>query len=296
MSETPAPATLSWRIGDVVVTRVVEGERSFPATDLFPAATAEGLERNAAWLRPHYVDDEGRLCMSVHALCVESRGRKIVVDTCIGNDRRIPAFPVLGENTPFLERMAEVGFGRDAVDTVVCTHLHFDHVGWHTMLVDGRWVPTFPRARYVICRDEWAHWSAAERAPHRSVMLDDTVRPIVDAGLADLVPGDHRITDEVTLELTPGHTPGHVAVRIESAGAQALITGDLAHHPVQWAETSWSSVVDTDPAQSVVTRRALLERYANTSTIIIGTHYPPPVAGLLVTDAQGSRLLPLGTD
>ena len=279
---------LQWKVGDVTITRVVESVSPVPPIGLLPTSTPEGIERNLSWMRPHFVDEDGNLVLSIHALCVESQGRKIVVDTCVGNDRVIPGYEFLTLSTPFLEELAAAGFAREEVDTVVCTHLHFDHVGWNTMLVDGEWVPTFPNARYVICREEWEHWSTDEMDNY-ALTLDDAVRPIVDAGLADLVPPDHKVTDDIRLEFTPGHTPGHVAVRIESNGEQALITGDLAHHPVQFAEPSWAAAPDTDTAQSEATRRRLLAEHANTSTLVIGTHFAPPCAGYLVTDGDAFR-------
>jgi glyoxylase-like metal-dependent hydrolase (beta-lactamase superfamily II) len=282
---------LQWKIGDVTVTRVVESVAPVPPNGLLPAATDDVIAQHLDWLRPDFVDDDGNLILSIHALCVESKGQKIIVDTCIGNDRVIPGYEMLSVKTPFLDWLADAGFARETVDTVICTHLHFDHVGWNTMLVDGEWVPTFPNARYVLCRDEWEHWSA-ESVPGAALTLNEAVRPVVDAGLADLVPSDHKVTDSIRLELTPGHTPAHVAVHIESNGEHALITGDLAHHPVQWAEPSWYAQPDTDRAQSEATRRRLLDEYANTDTLVIGTHFTTPCAGYLVRDDRGVRFAP----
>jgi glyoxylase-like metal-dependent hydrolase (beta-lactamase superfamily II) len=279
---------LQWQIGDVSITRVVEMLSPVPPAGLLPGATPEGIARNLSWLRPHFVDDDGNLVLSIHAFCVESQGRKIVIDTCIGNDRVIPEFDGLTLDTPFLDDLAAAGFAREDVDTVVCTHLHFDHVGWNTMLVDGKWVPTFPNARYVICRSEWQHWST-EGGTGYAATLDDAVRPVVEAGLADFVAPDHRVTDDIRLELTPGHTPGHVAVHIESGGRHALVTGDLAHHPIQWAEPTWAAAPDTDAEQSTATRRRLLAEYADTDVLVIGTHFAPPCAGHLVSDGDGYR-------
>jgi glyoxylase-like metal-dependent hydrolase (beta-lactamase superfamily II) len=226
--------------------------------------------------------------LSIHAFGLTAGDRRIIVDTCIGNDRRIPGMEALNQQTPFLGDLAAAGFPREEVDTVICTHLHFDHVGWNTMLVDGEWVPTFPNARYLLCRDEWAHWST-EGGSGYAITLEDAVRPVVDAGLADFVAPDHRVTDEIRLELTPGHTPGHVAVHLESGGEHALITGDLAHHPVQWGEPQWFADPDTDRAQSEATRRRLLEEHAGTDLLVIGTHFAPPCAGRLVADGNGYR-------
>jgi glyoxylase-like metal-dependent hydrolase (beta-lactamase superfamily II) len=279
---------LQWHVGDVTITRVVEMLAPVPPEGLLPGATAEGIERNLSWLKPNFVDDDGNLVLSIHALCVESQGRKIVVDTCVGNDRVIPEFDGLTLDTPFLDDLAAAGFAREDVDTVVCTHLHFDHVGWNTMLVDGKWVPTFPNARYVICRGEWEHWSTVGGTGYAAT-LNDAVRPVVDAGLVDFVEPNHQVTAEIRLEPTPGHTPGHVGVHIESGGRHAFITGDLAHHPVQWAQPTWAAAPDTDPAQSTATRQRLLAEFADTDVLVIGTHFAPPCSGHLVSDGDGYR-------
>jgi glyoxylase-like metal-dependent hydrolase (beta-lactamase superfamily II) len=216
---------LQWKIGDVVVTRVVESVTNIPPAALLPSSSDATIEAHASWLRPHFVDDDGNFILSIHAFGITTGERKIIVDTCIGNDRRIPGMEALNLQTPFLSDLAEAGFPREEVDTVICTHLHFDHVGWNTMLVDGEWVPTFPNARYLLCRTEWEHWRE-EGGSGYTATIDDAVRPVIDAGLADLVPSDHEVTGEIRLEATPGHTPGHVAVHVESGGQHALITGD----------------------------------------------------------------------
>jgi glyoxylase-like metal-dependent hydrolase (beta-lactamase superfamily II) len=288
-----ADENLQWQIGDVTITRVVESVAHIPASGLLPSASDDVMATHSSWLRPHFVDDDGNLVLSIHAFGITAGDRKIIVDTCIGNDRQIPGMEALNLQTPFLTDLADAGFAREEVDTVICTHLHFDHVGWNTMLVDGEWVPTFPNARYVLCRDEWAHWEAAFPEPGSAsgyaATIDDAVRPVVDAGLADLVPSDHRVTEEIRLEATPGHTPGHVAVHVESGGQHALITGDLAHHPVQFAEPDWFADPDTDREQSSATRRRLLAEHGDTDVLVIGTHFAPPCSGRLVSDGKSWR-------
>jgi glyoxylase-like metal-dependent hydrolase (beta-lactamase superfamily II) len=279
-------SNLSWKVGAVPITRVAETCTAVLPTDLFAKATPEALERYSAWLRPGFMDEKGSFLISIHTLVVESQGRRILVDTCVG-DHAIPGFERFA-NLAFLHDLAAAGFPRNSIDVVLCTHLHFDHVGWNTMRVGGGRVPTFPNARYLFARAEWDHWSAQEK-PIYAPTLDDAVRPVIDAGLADLVETDHRITDEVWLEPTPGHTPGHVSVRIASQGEQALITGDMTHHPVQWAEPDWGIEADSDSAQAVRTRRRLIAEHADRGTLVIGTHYAPPTAGRIVTAVGGVR-------
>jgi glyoxylase-like metal-dependent hydrolase (beta-lactamase superfamily II) len=286
------PENLRWQIGGVAITRIEESTSPISPSMLLPSASDEVIASHASWLRPHFVDDEGLLVLSIHAFGITAGERKIIVDTCIGNDRQIPGMEALNLQTPFLTDLADAGFPREEVDTVICTHLHFDHVGWNTMLVDGEWVPTFPNARYLLCRDEWEHWER-EGASGYAVTIDDAVRPVLDAGLADLVRSDHRVTDEIRLEATPGHTPGHVAVHVESGGEHALITGDLAHHPVQFAEPDWYADPDTDPAQSAAPRRRILAEHADTDVLVIGTHFAPPCAGHVLRTGAGHRFSPI---
>ena len=275
---------LAWAIGDVRVTRVVEHEIPLALTGLLPEATPAALARHRRWLAPWFLNDDGTVTLSIHGLVVESAGRRILVDSCVGG-RKLPGFEALGDGRPFLDELAAAGFPPDSFDVVLCTHLHFDHVGWNTRREGGRFVPSFPNARYLFARAEWEHWSRAPVDAY-SVSLEEAVRPVIEAGQADLVEMDHVLTPEVRLEPSPGHTPGHVCVRIESRGARALVTGDMTHHPVQWAETGWKMVADTDPEQAVATRRRLLAEDAD-RTLVIGTHYAPPCAGHVVRGPDG---------
>jgi glyoxylase-like metal-dependent hydrolase (beta-lactamase superfamily II) len=277
------------------VTKIVELEVTGGSRFLLPQATRQAIQP-IAWLQPDFADAAGRLKMSIHALVVDTPRRRIVVDTCLGNDkeqRRIPGWNRL--QTGFLADLAAAGYPRETIDTVVCTHLHVDHVGWNTMLADGpdgikTWVPTFSNARYLMGRVEYEHWTRqAERDDMRPV-LDDSVAPIVDAGLADLVETDYRICDEVRLVPTPGHTPGHVSVEITSAGETALITGDFMHHPCQIGRPEWSSTADSDPDEARRTREQLLTRLSGTPILVIGTHFAGRTAGHVVPDGNTYRL------
>jgi len=281
---------MQWRIGEVTVTKIVELEVTGGSRFILPQAAYEDV-LPIAWLQPDFADERGRLKMSIHALVLETPSRRIIVDTCLGNDkenRRIPTWNKL--QTSFLADLAAADYARETIDTVVCTHLHVDHVGWNTMLVDGGRVPTFPKARYLMGRAEYAHWTnQLERADMTAVLVDSVI-PVWDAGLVDLVETDHRICYEISLVPTPGHTPGHVSVRIASCGEEALITGDFMHHPCQIARPEWSSTADSDPLLARRTREQMLTSLADTPTLVIGTHFAGRTAGHVVRDGAAFRL------
>lgn len=286
---------MKWRIGRVTVTKIVELEVTGGSRFLLPQATYDEI-LPIGWLRPDFADERGRLRMSIHALVVETPERRILVDTCLGNDkenRRIPAWNNL--HGPFLADLADAGFARESIDTVLCTHLHVDHVGWNTMLAGGpggekRWVPTFPRARYLMGRIEFEHWRRERGRDDMSAVFADSVAPIHEAGLALLVETDHRVCDEVSLTPTIGHTPGHVSVRIRSEGEEALITGDFMHHPCQIARPDWSTTADSDPGEARRTRERMLEELCGRPVLVIGTHFAGATAGHIVRDGETYRL------
>ena len=271
-----------WKIGNVTVNRVVETEALWDATRLLPDGKPETLAKEADWLQPTFCSPDGKLKLSVHALVLQSQGKKIIVDTCIGNDKVRSSFPEWTHlKLPFLERLAEIGCPRESIDRVVCTHLHVDHVGWNTMLDKGKWVPTFPNARYVVGGTEWDFHSRQEE-PLFKEPVEDSIRPIMAEGLSDLVDESYKVTDEIWLESTPGHTPGHFSIRISSAGENAVITGDMMHHPVQCKFPEWDDAFDADGPLAKKTRRAFCERYADTDTLVFGTHFASPSAGKIV--------------
>ena len=277
---------LKWQIGSVQITQIVELTTASLGPYLLPQATPEVLRREE-WLSP-VCDPEGKLVLSVHTLVVESQGECLLVDTCIGNDKQ-RSYPRWNKmQTDFLDRLGQAGFAPERIDTVMCTHLHVDHVGWNTRLVDDRWVPTFANARYLFAEDEWNYWR--DEPQEYGPVVEDSVLPIVDAGLADLVTPTHQVTDEVWLEPTPGHTPGHVSVHIASNGEEAVITGDMIHHPCQISHPGWSSSADWNQQMSAETRGHFLDRYADRPVLVIGTHFAAPTAGHVVRDGETFRL------
>ena len=281
---------MKWPIGEVTVTKIVELEVTGGSRFILPQATPEAI-LPIGWLRPDFADERGRLKMSIHALVVETRNRRIIVDTCLGNDkenRRIPTWNNL--QTSFLTDLATAGYARETIDTVICTHLHVDHVGWNTMLDRGSWAPTFPNARYLMGRVEFDHWTSQNEREDVEAVLADSVTPVWDAGLVDLVETDHRICDEISLVPTLGHTPGHVSVRITSQGEEALITGDFMHHPCQIARPDWSSTADSDPSEARRTREHMLTGLSAAPILVIGTHFAGRTAGQVVRDGGAFRL------
>jgi glyoxylase-like metal-dependent hydrolase (beta-lactamase superfamily II) len=279
---------LTWQIGDVKITRIQEAEESGMSWVL-DEAIPENL-RPIEWLAPHFIDAAGEARWSIHAFVVEVGSRKIVVDTCVGNDKNLPVAFWNKLSTSFMADFERAGFRREEIDTVLCTHLHVDHVGWNTMLVDGAWIPTFPNARYLVARDEWNHWRGEDDEFTR-VVFAESVDPIEKAGLIDVVDQDARVCDEIRLEPTPGHTPGHVSIHIESKGEKAVITGDQTHHPCQLARPEWGSKADSDFEQAVETRRVFYARHEAAATLVIGTHFATPTAGRIERDGEVYKLV-----
>jgi glyoxylase-like metal-dependent hydrolase (beta-lactamase superfamily II) len=279
----------SWKIGAVTITRFVENEAGAIMRFILPQATSDEI-KTINWLAPHFADENGRLKGEIKGFVVETPTKRIMVDTCVGNDKDRPNIPNWDKmQTHFLKELQGAGFPRESFDVVLCTHLHVDHVGWNTLRVGEKWVPTFPNARYLIAEEEYNHWCEDDEEDQAQVM-SDSVEPVFQAGLADLVSLDHRVCDEVCLTPTVGHTPGHVSVLIESGGETAIISGDFVHHPCQIARPHWASTADSDQYQSTKTRESVFADLAGTPTLLIGTHFAAPCAGRIVRDGDAFRL------
>jgi glyoxylase-like metal-dependent hydrolase (beta-lactamase superfamily II) len=282
---------MRWTIGRVKITKVVELETVGHTRFILPFAGRDEIQR-LPWLIPNFATEDGRLKMSIHALVVETPARRIVVDTGLGNDKQHRTVPTWNDRKgPFLDDLTAAGFPPESIDTVLCTHLHVDHVGWNTRLEGGRWVPTFEKARYLFGQAEYAYWRDHSTAPDKAAIFEDSVAPIVAAGQADLVASDARICEEITLIPTPGHSPGHVSLHIHSNGEEGLLTGDVAHHPCQMAHLDWSSTADSDPRQSAKTRRELFSRFADRPVLVIGGHFD---AGHIKRDGDAFKFIAAG--
>jgi glyoxylase-like metal-dependent hydrolase (beta-lactamase superfamily II) len=252
-------------------------------TEWFPDCTDEALEPYLHWLKPRVIEPEtGRLIFPIQSFLVRTARHTILVDGCVGNGKSIPyrSHWHRRNSTTFLERLADAGVAPEQVDYVLCTHLHLDHCGWNTRLVDGRWVPTFPNARYVMARREFEA-SQANAGNGNERTYEDNVVPVVEAGQAVFVDMDHALDDEVWLEPTPGHTPGHVAIALRSQGKAGVFSGDLMHWPMQCIFPEWSFRYDADPDQSRRTRWAFLEACSENGRIVMTSHFPLPSVGTI---------------
>jgi glyoxylase-like metal-dependent hydrolase (beta-lactamase superfamily II) len=278
-------STQSWKVGSARVTAVVEAQTDgIPPELFFPAATAATI-REHAWLQPHFAQERGTLSLRVQAFVIETGDRLVVVDPCVGNGRERESPFWNDQSWPFMERFRAAGFDPTQVDLVVYTHLHADHVGWGTHRVDGRWVPTFPQARYLFVREELDFLrSRRDAEPDARAIDDDSIAPVFDAGRAELIDADADLGFGLQLEATPGHTPGHASLWVASDGERALLTGDFIHHPVQCAEPTVGFISDADPAQAQATRLAMLGRLADEAPLTLGTHFPTAPAGHVVAD------------
>lgn len=285
---------LSWQFGAVRVDRIVEFEQPLLSPSLlYPSAAPEAIARHRAWLEPALMDpDTGLMRLAFHSFLIHAGGMKIVVDTCSGNDRQRPKKTRYHlRHWPYLENLRAAGIAPGDVDYVLCTHMHVDHVGWNTRLERGRWVPTFPNAKYLFVQQEWDYWREHYQ---REAFVDDpyyvdALLPVIESGLAQFIAPDHVFCDEVRLVPAPGHTPGHVCVHVASQGAECLMTGDLMHTALQVAEPDWNSCFCVDPAQAAATRRAILSRCADTDVRLLAAHFPTPTAGRVVTTPDGWR-------
>ena len=292
----------TWTLGAASVTRIEEqlGFGSFPPDKYFAGFERDVLERHLAWLVPnHYAPAHDALITSVHSWLIRTPRHTILLDCCAGNhkDRSwLPRFNRL--DTPFLERLQAAGARPEDIDIVLCTHLHADHIGWNTVLRDGRWVPTFPNARYLFSRIENDFWDPRVNVefaedPARSIAYRDSVLPVIESGQAELVDGDHAIDDQLLIEPAPGHTPGHVLLKLCAGGTAGVFCGDVLHHPLQIYAPHWNSRFCGFPEQARATRRRVLEHCAEHEALLFPTHFGAPhVAAILAQgDAFAARFV-----
>jgi glyoxylase-like metal-dependent hydrolase (beta-lactamase superfamily II) len=276
----------SWMLGETSVTRIVEAEDPLLSPyEVFPDCKPEHIAEHAAWLIPRFYDPASELLViSIQSFVIRKAGLTILIDTCSGEhkNRERPRFHQ--RTWPWLERLKAAGVEPEAVDLVMCTHLHVDHVGFNTRLENGKWVPTFPNARYLIARKEWEYWQRESRStalPRTGDYIADSVLPIFAAGQADLIDPDYGVASTLWLEPTPGHTPAHFAVHVGGGGKEIVLSGDMMHHPLQLRYPHWSTRFCADQAQARETRAAFLAKYAGSGTMVVPSHFPSP-SGILI--------------
>jgi len=281
--------TLKWTIGEVTIYNIVELEAGPLIQSIIKNATQEAIQ-SIDWLYPHFADESGNLKAAVQSFLIKSDGKNILIDGCNGNGKLRTDIPEWSNlRTDFLAKLGRLGMALSDIDIVACTHLHCDHVGWNTKLENGIWEPTFPKAQYLFAQEEYEYW---KKKPEKEIAddkaaFDDSVSPIVKAGLAKLVKPDYIIDRNMSLFPTPGHTPCHVSVLVESLGQHAIISGDFLHHPCQIAYPRWTTNADTLPDKGIETRIDVLRRIERSDAVLIGSHFAHPVAGKVISIGDG---------
>jgi glyoxylase-like metal-dependent hydrolase (beta-lactamase superfamily II) len=281
-------------IGEVRIDRLVELEGlGYEPGYFFPDSTEDGFAAEMEWLAPHFWDVAANTYKrAIQSYVVRTARHTVLVDSCVGDGKARPSTPAWdGLRSSWLDRLAALGVAPEAVDYVLCTHLHADHVGWNTRLANGRWVPTFRNAKYLFHKDELRHWQEngdpLEGPGTMDGAFEDSVLPVIAAGRATLVDNDFAIDDALVLEPTPGHSPGHVCLDVRAGGRHAIVSGDVLHHPIQVARPEWNSRFCVDPDLSRATRKAFVERHADAGDVILAAHFASPTAGRIV--ANGPR-------
>jgi glyoxylase-like metal-dependent hydrolase (beta-lactamase superfamily II) len=282
--------SLKFTVGDLTVHRIIEQETTFlPALDLFPTLTEDLLGQNRDWMRKAgAIDADDMLILCFQSYIVRTPHHTILIDSCIGNDKPRPLRPKWNMKTDdtYMRGLKAAGLSVEDIDFVMCTHLHVDHVGWNTRLEGGRWVPTFPNARYLFGKTEFDYWTE-QHAKTAVPPFGDSVLPVVEARRAEIVGDDFAIGDHLRILPTPGHTPGHNAFAFGRGKDDAVFVGDMMHSPLQTLHPELSPRFDVDQAQAAVTRRSFLERYCDTDTLCCTAHFPSPSSGKIRRKGNG---------
>ena len=282
--------SLTFKAGDLTIQRIIEQEASFvPALEMLPTLTPEVLAENRAWMQAaNALDANDVLLLCFQSYVVKTPHHTILIDSCIGNDKPRPGRPKWNMKTDdtYARALAAAGISVGDIDYVMCTHLHVDHVGWNTRLENGKWVPTFPKAKYVFGKTEFDYW-AGVHAKTPVPVIEDSVMPIVEAKRCEIVGDEAAIGDHVRILPTPGHTPGHSAFRLGRGKDDAVFSGDLMHSPIQTRFPEMSVKFDVDQAEAGKTRRSFLERYCDTDTLCCTAHFPSPSVGRIKRRGNG---------
>lgn len=279
-------------IGDIRVDRIIEQEfPMFDPAEFLPQLTKEMVDPHRHWFEQMGLDAaSGLMTFCMQSYVIRTGKHNILIDTCLGNHKNHPARPAWHQKTDstYMDALNKAGLTVDDIDFVMCTHLHPDHVGWNTQLVDGRWVPTFPNAKYIFSEKELAYWEETNAKTEIPYVVE-SVLPIVQAGRVTKVSNDYQLDDMIWCEPTPGHTPDHMSICMKHGSHTGVITGDLIHSPIQCVYPHIHARPDVDKELAVKTRRAYLEKYADTDTLICATHFPSPSFGHFHSEGDAFR-------
>ena len=286
-------------IGEFTATRIEQFSAPGGSwSQIFPALTQAVLDGHKPWMIPDYYDPIAQTFItSIHSWLLRTPASTILIDACAGNGKERSLARYHHLNSPFLERLAHAGCRPEDVDVVVCTHMHVDHVGWNTRLENGRWIPTFPNARYLFTRTEYDYWTS-EHGRQSTAASDvarihaDSIAPVIEAGLATFVDDAHDVAPGVRLEAAHGHTPGHSIVRSSSGGNTGIFSGDVMHQPFQIYEPEVSSRYCVDPDRATTTRLRLLAECADFNYLLLPAHFGAPHVGRIRRNGPGFTFHP----
>ena len=292
----PTP-TMPIALGDITIHPIVEQEGAFfDVMGFFPELSKEVFDDNRFWLQPDFVTATGGLNLCIQSFVIKTPHHNILVDACVGNHKPRPTRPFWNmlNSDRFEKELAAVGLTVNDIDYVMCTHLHTDHVGWNTKLENGRWVPTFPKARYIMSDRELEHWTKREKDNPSSVpWITDLVLPIVEAKRAQIVKSDFAFNERIQFIPTPGHTIDHFSVLVGKTGSDCLITGDMIHSPLQGKYPRYGMMSDYDSRQAETTRHQVFDRFCESATVMCATHFPSPSTGRVRRWGDGYKFVPL---
>lgn len=290
--------TPEFSFGEIGLYRVEEKKSdTWKMHDLFSNADEAALQEAASWMIPdHYIEETGAFRLCIHTWLVKTPKYNIIVDTCIGNCKDRPAFPEFHQlDQPFLERLSETGVTPEDIDYVLLTHLHPDHVGWNTRLENGEWVPTFPNARYVTSTIELESLRPEEgkdQAFFNENVFEDSVQPIIDAGLLDTYTETYELDDIINIRLAPGHTEGHCVIVVRSLGESAMFCGDIFFSPIQVLYPEWADWNAFDIELAKRTRAELLQECADEGHVLIPAHWDSPFMAWIKPAPSGEGFVP----
>jgi len=285
-----------FKVGKATLTRIEETYLAvYPPKDIFPELTDALFKEHGHWLAPNHYDPEtNKIKLSVHSWLLQLDGHKILIDGCCGNQKSRPQRPFWNMlNTPWLDRLAAAGARPGEIDLVMCTHLHHDHVGWNTQLRDGKWVPTFPNARYVFSKLDFDYFQKLDSDPANEPTefgsFRECVVPVVEAGRADLVTGPHRLNEFIEILPAGGHSPGHFYFRLNVDGNRGMITGDVFHHLLQVFYPYWNFPKNSDAVEARVSRRRVFDEAAASGSMVFPGHVGAPFAGYIEKTGSSYR-------